>query len=74
MALKSAAWPRADASHAVDQTDYDAAQQLAVAADGFDSPAADSAESPAPFLPGALSVASALFLVQLLPEVVASVN
>lgn len=74
MALKSAAWPTADASHAADQTDYDTAQKLAVAADGSYLPAADSAESPAPFLPGVVSVARALLLVQLMPEVIASVD
>lgn len=64
-----AAWTVADTSDVFDQTDYDAAQRLAVAAAGAKLPANDSAESPAPFLPGVLSVACALLLVQPLPEV-----
>jgi len=71
VASESAAWTIADASDVVDQIDYDAAQQLAVAADGCYLPAGDSAESPAPFLQHVLSVACALLLVQLMHEVVA---
>ncbi len=74
MALVCAAWTIADASDVFDQIDYDAAQQLAVAADGSNLPAADSAEFPAPFLPRVLSVACALLLVQLMPEVVVLVD
>jgi len=74
VASESAAWTIADASDVVDQIDYDAAQQLAVAADGSNLPVADSAESPAPFLPRVLSVACALLLVQLMPEVAVLVD
>lgn len=58
------AWTVADASDVFDHIDYDAAQQLAVAADGSNLPASDAAELPAPFLLCVLSVACALLLVQ----------